>query len=405
MGRLRVSVTLNGVPVEDRVLPVRQIVRIGESRGARVAFPGADIAVVRVGRDLAIRGRRLVEGQGIGVSLGPVRVWLEHTERSRVPPSWRGHLDPQFLAIAVLVTVSGLWLETMDAVLSSSGERGFLAREVAQMRDDGWLPSNQIPSRITGAGNRTAAVTPGGEEALPVIRPGDLRDGPEAAADDERSGMAYYEWYQLAVPAPSPTAQAAVDRLRRNPADAGAREIVARAAYETERYDEAAKHFHWLADQRELLNEPDDCDLLARLARAERRRGRHSVEAGLYRLILEQNPDDARAIGALATVMARFGRYDEAQHAIGQAALLAPEDGYLKVHAALIAAEEGRELEAIDLLEQVLLQREQLSEEFRVELRRDIALDPAFASLRADDRFRGMLARHLGAAGPRPFRN
>ncbi len=163
MGDLAVSVSLHGAPVADSVLKVRHIVRIGESPSAAVAFPGADIAVVRVGPDLAVRGRRLAEGQSIGVSLGPVRVWLEHTQRASVPHPWRDHLDLRFLATALLVTVSGLWLETLDAAVQARGEDGFMSRQVAELQLRGVLPSVADQDSAGGAGGRTAAVNSTGD--------------------------------------------------------------------------------------------------------------------------------------------------------------------------------------------------------------------------------------------------
>ena len=76
MGDLAVSVLVHGNVVDDRVVPVRRLVRLGESDDAVVAFPGADLAIVRVGRGLALRGRVLEEGEEMCISLGHVEVRL-----------------------------------------------------------------------------------------------------------------------------------------------------------------------------------------------------------------------------------------------------------------------------------------------------------------------------------------
>jgi len=403
MGDLAVSVSLHGVPVADAVLEVRHLVRIGESPSAAVAFPGADIAVVRVGPDLAVRGRRLAEGQSIGVSLGPVRVWLEHTQRARVPHLWREHLDLRFLATALLVTVSGLWLETLDAAVQARGDDGFLSRQVAELQLRGVLPSMVEQGSSGATGGRTAAVSSSGD-GDPEDPARTLREGPEASADDRRTGVAYYTWYRSVVPDEPELSTSARERLTRSPQDAGAHDILARSAYDADRFELSAAHFHWLVDRSDPGLGGGEQELLWRLARTERRLGRHASEASLYERMLAVDEDDPWALCGKATVMARLGRFDEASELISRASSEAPELDYLGVYAAVVAAEQGLDARAVELLEEVVAQREQLAPEYQVELRRDIALDPAFAAVRSADRLRVMLARHLGAAAPRPQR-
>ena len=401
MGDLAVSVSLHGAPVADSVLRVRHIVRIGESPNAAVSFPGADIAVVRVGRDLAVRGRRLAEGQGIGVCLGPVRVWLEHTQRAPRSRPLREHLDLRFLATATLVTVTGLWCETFDAAYEARSGHGFVSQQVAELQLRGVLPSVVGPDRSGAPGGRTAAVSSSGEDAAAELPGRALREGPEASSDDVRSGVAYYAWYRSAVPDDDSSALAQ-ERLARSPSDQGARDILARSAYDADRYEIAAAHFRWLVERGDAGLSGSEQELLWRLARTERRLGRHASEAALYERMLERDPAAPWALSGQATVMARLGRFDEAAALLGRARSAAPDLAYLGVHAAVVASEQGLERRALELLEGVVEHREQLAPEHQVELRRDIALDPAFASLRSRDRLRVMLARHLGAAAPRP---
>lgn len=403
MGDLAVSVSLHGAPVADNVLRVRHIVRIGEAPSAAVSFPGADIAVVRVGPDLAVRGRRLAEGQGIGVSLGPVRVWLEHTQRARLPHAWREHIDLRFLATALLITVSGLWFETLDAAVRSRGADGFLSQQVAQLQLKGIVPqlTEQDPSGASSG--RTAAVSSTGDgDTLAQARA--LREGPEASSDDVRSGVEYHSWYRSVVPDDAANSTSARERLARSPSDQGAHDILARSAYAADRFELAAAHFRWLVDRDACGHGGSERELLWRLARTERRLGRHTSEAGIYLRMLDNDPGDPWALGGQATVMARMGRFDEADLLLSQAWSSDPGLAYLGVYSAVVAAEQGLDKRAAELLEQVVGQREQLAPEYQVELRRDIALEPAFASLRSSDRLRLMLARYLGAAAPRPRR-
>jgi hypothetical protein len=75
---------------------------------------------------------------------------------------------------------------------------------------------------------------------------------------------------------------------------------------------------------------------------------------------------------------------------------------YTHVTQAFVFSWEGRIEDAVSALEQGFVARAQLSEEMQIELRRDIALEPTFHSLRKDWHLRAMLLRHLGAAAPRP---
>ena len=109
MGDLSVRVRMNGFVVEDRVLKVDRLVRIGESEQAAVSFPGADIAVVRMGRWLSVRGRRLEEGDEVAIFLGPVEVEVAHTLKGRMPSEWAGLFDERFLAAALLLVSMGTW--------------------------------------------------------------------------------------------------------------------------------------------------------------------------------------------------------------------------------------------------------------------------------------------------------
>ena len=229
-----------------------------------------------------------------------------------------------------------------------------------------------------------------------------LREGPEASSDDRATGVAYYAWYRGVVPEDDELGVLARERLERNPSDRGAHELLARSAYAADRFELSAAHFRWLVDRDVLGLGPGEQELRWRLARTERRLGRHSSEAALYEQMLADDPADAWALAGKATVMARLGRFDEAVSLVEQAEASAPSQPYLGVYAAVVAAEQGLDDRAVELLEAVVEQREHLAPEYQVELRRDIAMDPSFAAVRSGDRLRVMLARHLGAAAPRP---
>ena len=120
MGELAVTVRLNGHVVDDQVLPVARQIRIGDAADAALSFPGADIAVVRMGRRLALRGRNLEEGDEMTVSLGAVEVNLEHTLRFPTVSEWTGTIDGRFLAVVAVAALCGAWF---DAAQSWAGRQ------------------------------------------------------------------------------------------------------------------------------------------------------------------------------------------------------------------------------------------------------------------------------------------
>jgi len=72
-----VSVRFYGAVVDERLLPICDVMRIGESEGALMPFPGADLVMRRVNGHLMVRGRQLDPGDSLSMSLGPVEVTLE----------------------------------------------------------------------------------------------------------------------------------------------------------------------------------------------------------------------------------------------------------------------------------------------------------------------------------------
>ena len=63
MGELQVTIRYNGFVVNHQVVRVRDVVRIGDSADAKVSFPGASVAVHRVGGAPATRFPYLINEQ------------------------------------------------------------------------------------------------------------------------------------------------------------------------------------------------------------------------------------------------------------------------------------------------------------------------------------------------------
>ncbi len=389
MGDLGVSVLVHGNVVEDRVVPVRRMVRLGESDDAVVSFPGADLAVVRVGQSLALRGRALEEGEEMCLSLGPVEVRLLHTVRGGAfPLEWGAFLDKRFLAAAIVATVSGTWFDTAQSWVEQHGPA--LGSSVV----DTFLDTMEG----RGALEAKAVVAPearGSDDANRAPDESRIAEGPRHESDDRLTGTGYYAWYRGAVMAdPAHGSWATLDRT-----DVAARRRLARVAYDRDDWDAAAWHYRWLVE-----HVPDDRTAKLHLAWAERRRGHHDVEVALYKQILAADPNDALAEAGLALALARLGRMGEAKEMVDDLQVVAPMDPYTDVTMAMVAAVQGHDEDALAALDKALGARVQLSDELQVELRRDLALDPVLSSLRKDRRMSAILRKHLGAGAPRPVR-
>jgi hypothetical protein len=388
MGDLAVTVRLHGAVVEDRVVPVRRMVRLGENRKAKVSFPGADVTVVRVGQSLAVRGHILEEGDEIAISLGALDVRFAHTVKTSTPSEWGSRIDVRFLAAALVVTAVGTWIDAAEPWMD---HQGHLARpRVIQTILEAMRGRPAEPVK--------AAVSPATEDAARAVEAPRVAEGPVHRSDDLLTGTGYYAWYRNAVLS-DPYIEEGFSQVALDRTDAGARRRLARDAYNHEDWDSAARLYGTLSDA-----DPEDRCIKLHLAWAERRRGRHEVEAALYREILALVPNDVLAQSGLAVALARLGRMDEASVWVDGLQVLAPMDPTTDLAIALVAAIQGHDDDAIAALDRALAGRAQLSEELRLEMRRDLALDPALSSLRKTRRLGTLLHKHLGAAAPRPVR-
>lgn len=393
MGDLSVVVRLNGDVVEDRVVEVERLVRIGEAPGAVIPFPGADIAVVRMGDRLAVRGRTLEEGEELSLFLGSVEVHIEHTVRANLPAEWAGLWDRRFLAAALLVVAAGTWIDAAEAWLDRQPPDAVLA--VTQVRD----LVRAVGGEPADASSRAVAM-PAAPTAEPApAPPATLADGPRHKDDDRLTRMGWAAWYRQLVPDDDDQLFEAQDRFALDPKDPWARRVLARSAYDHDDAEQASWHYAWLAERY-----PDDSAVRLRLARAQQRRGHHRSEIEHYAAILERDPAHAEARAGMAVALARMNRLDEAATALDQLQYVAPDAPTTELTLAQLSALAGQDRRALEALERAFSTRSALSDEGQLELRRTLALDPIFASLRRDPRLRSLIYRHLGAAGVRPMR-
>lgn len=387
MAKLHVIVSYHGQVIDDQVVNVQDPVRLGERRDAAVAFPGADILVSEVDGDICWRGRRLREGDRATLNLGDFVLDVEHIwpERMNYSQALSG-FDLCFVLVLLGVTVSGMWIDTYNR-LSHDSHRGEFLSEIGDFREnqpdlDRWVRQTE----------RRAAVQPLESEEVVQLDP-DLWDGPRAHSDDERSGVGYFEWYRKGVGVPvvsvrnvTTTGLTAVDH-----------EALGLAAYAADNYEAALSHYQWLE-----AHHPEQAKWIEGVAASQRRLGMHRQEIRSYDRILKENPDHMVAMGHRAVSLARLGRLGEAERALDALRTRYPYQAFSYHCEALVFAIRGLEMEALGALEALIAEHGALPLRIQEEVRRDLALDPAFSTLRSDPRLKDLLVKGLGD-GPRPL--
>lgn len=132
------------------------------------------------------------------------------------------------------------------------------------------------------------------------------------------------------------------------------------------------------------------------LALVYKRKGEYQKEEELYRIALALDPNEDHAINNLAVCLAHQGRFDEALAEMEKLEVLTPDDAYADLHRAKIYAAMGKEDRAYRFLQKSLAGMRKLDTLHNIEFRQDIRLDPAFAEMREQERFRALLNRYYG---------
>lgn len=141
---------------------------------------------------------------------------------------------------------------------------------------------------------------------------------------------------------------------------------------------------------------PDEPAGWNNLALVYKRTGDYKKEEELYRIALSLAPDDDHALNNLAVCLAHQGRYNEALAIMEQLEELIPEDAYADLHRAKIYAAMGKEDRAYHFLQKSLVAMKKLDTLHNIEFRQDIRVDPAFETMRQQERFEKLLTRYYG---------
>lgn len=141
---------------------------------------------------------------------------------------------------------------------------------------------------------------------------------------------------------------------------------------------------------------PDDPAGWNNLALVYKREGDYKKEEELYRTALGLAPADDHALNNLAVCLGHQGRFDEALALMKQLEVLTPDDPYADLHRAKIYAAMGKEDRAYRFLQKSLAGMRKLDTLHNIEFRQDIRIDPAFETMRGEERFRSLLTRYYG---------
>jgi tetratricopeptide (TPR) repeat protein len=180
-------------------------------------------------------------------------------------------------------------------------------------------------------------------------------------------------------------------RLKIDPDDQYAIQIVGYYAYLAEEMDLSQAMY-----QKYTTLYPDDPAGYNNLALTYKRQGEYSQEEALYRRALEIDPIDDHVLNNLAVNLAHQGRTDEALEIMDDLELLTPDDPYADLHRAKIFATMGKRDKAYKYLKKALEGTQLLDTLHHIEFRQDIRIDPAFRTLRHEEKFQELLRRFYG---------
>ncbi|MCA9494740.1 MAG: tetratricopeptide repeat protein [Myxococcales bacterium] len=253
-----------------------------------------------------------------------------------------------------------------------------------------------VPTTKPDGGESSAA---GKERGLELDATADGEDPTDAPAE-EVEGWGVPGWYDekdiaLENLEIDVMLKVARRRLRIDPDDIDALGILSYYQYLAQDYRSALQTYDHIL---ELY--PEDAAGYNNKALVYKRQQDYRREEGLYRKALSLQPMDETALNNLAVNLSHQGRFDEALAIMQDLETIDPEDPYADLHRAKIHAEMGHDEQALKYLDLALAGMARLDTLHHIEFRQDIRLDPSFAKLREDGRFKSILIRYYGKDSP-----
>lgn len=230
----------------------------------------------------------------------------------------------------------------------------------------------------------------------------DVLEEPQDPTVEDIEGWGLPDWYDATDEAQDELeielmTRMSEERLRIDPNDLEALSVLSYYQYLAMEFDEAEATY-----DRYIAIAPESSAGYNNKALIYKRLGDYRREEGLYRVALALRPNDPTAINNLAVNLAHQGRYDEALALMQQLETLQPDDPYADLHRAKIYAEMGEIEIAYDYVRRALIGMKTLDTLHHIEFRQDIRVDPSFATMREQKRFREMLLEFYGEDTPLP---
>ena len=379
VAKLRVTVFLGDGLVEDRVVSVKNHIRLGESVDAAVSFPGGDLVVNRVGDDLVWRGRRLAVGQRATYTIGDVQVIGEHMDMERAArPSPFRHVDPVFFLVLLGMVSMGMWADTIER------SRGLVSAESALVSEGFPEDRTEDSIRYRVSDQRSAAVQP----VLEVIQPQSVEvvwEGQRAHNDDLHTRVEWYSWYRSFSPL-----QSGEEAAERHDI---ARHVRARWAYEMDMFEDALVDYQWL-----VAHEPENVTWLTGLALSQKRLGMHSLEGLTWERILELDPSSLLALTNRPVNLARLGQFERGARAMTEMLNAYSEHPMAALTRGIWYAKVGAEMPSLRALNEAMTGIRTLPSRLQHELRADFAIEPILSPLRSGSKLVSIVAQQTGEA-------
>ena len=379
VAKLRVTVYLGEGLVEDKVVSVKNHIRLGERADAAVSFPGGDLIVNRVGDDLVWRGRRLAVGQRAIYTNGDVQVFGEHMDMERASrPSPFRHVDPVFFLVLLGMISMGMWVDTIQRAQSS------MEVNSANVTDGRLGEQFDDSSRYRLADQRSAAVQP----VVDVVQPEPVEvvwEGQRAHNDDLQTRVEWYSWYRSF--APLQTGEELVGQ------GGMPRHVRARWAYEMDMFESALVDYQWL-----VVHEPNNLNLLTGLALCQKRLGMHSLERLTWERVLELDPSNLLALTNRPVNLARLGQFEQGARAMTEMLNAYSDHPMAALTRGIWYAEVGAEIPSLRALNEAMTGLRTLPSFLQHELRADFAIEPILSPLRSGSKLVSIVAQQTGEA-------